>query len=152
MTSYLLLKQGTVLLYFVIKFEWRGNCTLWMLWTIFYISIINKSFFYIKKYIFSASSINYFIRGYSNEKVTQNNFNEIRDNAIFHQQKSSVQMSWNFPRLTEISPVADGYMGQAGKYFLIWIHFPGWVRYFFAMKQAQKKCSLIILYTVIIIL
>ena len=37
--------------------------------------------------------MNYFIRGYSNEKVTQNSFNEIRDNAIFHQQKSSVQMS-----------------------------------------------------------
>ena len=140
MTSDLLLKQGTVLLYFVIKFDWRGNCTLWMLWTIFYISIIIYwSFFYIKKYIFSASSMNYFIRGYSNEKVTQNSFNEIRDNAIFHQQKSSVQMSWNFPCSTEISPVADGDMGQVGKYFLKWMHFPGWGRYLFAMKQAQKR-------------
>ena len=42
-----------------------------------------------------------------------------RHNANFHQQKSSIHMSWKFPRLTEISPTADQILGQAGKYFLI---------------------------------
>ena len=37
----------------------------------------------------------------------------------FHQQKSSIHMSREFPRLTEISPTADRDLGQAGKYFLI---------------------------------
>ena len=35
----------------------------------------------------------------------------------FHQQKSSIHISWKFPRLTEISPTADRDLGQAGNIF-----------------------------------
>ena len=64
-----------------------------------------------------------------------------RHNANFHQQKSSIHMSWKFLRLPEISRTADRDLGQAGKYFLIRTHFPGWVRYFFPMKQVQKSIT-----------
>ena len=64
-----------------------------------------------------------------------------RHNANFHQQKSSIHMSWKFPRLTEIPPTADRDLGQAGKYFLTWMHFPGWVRIFSYIEQVQKSIT-----------
>ena len=64
-----------------------------------------------------------------------------RHNANFHQQKISVHMIWKFAHLTKISPTADRDLRQVGKYFLIWTHFPGWVRYFFPMKHVQKSIT-----------
>ena len=112
-----------------------------------------------------------------------------RHNANFHQQESSIHMSWKFPppnralreklpntefflvrtllysdwirrfsskipnkwkcgsektphwgtfHAVKILPVGDRDLGQAGKYFLIWSHFPGGVRQFFPTKQVQK--------------
>ena len=48
-------------------------------------------------------------------------------------------ISYKFPSLTEISPKADRGLNQTGKYFLIWMHYPGWVRYHFPAKHVQKK-------------
>ena len=64
-----------------------------------------------------------------------------RHNANFHQKKISVHMTWKFSRLTGISPIANRDLGYAGKYFLIWTHFPGRVRQLFPMKHVQKSIT-----------
>ena len=61
-----------------------------------------------------------------------------RHNASFHQQKSLIHMCWKFPRLTEVSPIVDRDLGHTEKYFLIWMHFPGWVKTFFPTEQVQE--------------
>ena len=60
-------------------------------------------------------------------------------------------MRWKFPYLTEISPKADRDLGQAGKYFSYQCIFPAeWDIFFY--EAGAKKCYVIILYIVVIIL
>ena len=69
--------------------------------------------------------------------------NNFKHSPNFHQQKKFISYE------LKVSPLNRDLASSWPKYFLIWMHFPDWLRHFF-LQHMHKKYHIITLYMVII--